>query len=405
MANKYVITSEYVSNGHPDKVADQISDCLLDTYIEQDPNTRAGIETMVKDNIVVIGGEVKSKANIDVEGVIREVVDSIRYPISHNLRGDNVKVINLIGKQSYEISRGVDKENGCEIGAGDQGFMVGFASDETPTLLPLGVYVARQICQGIVKVNGFGPDAKTQVAVEYGDRKPKIKSIVVSIMYDSNISIEEVRDRIKNSIFSNIVNNDKIMDGDVFFEYIKDNDIKLYINPNGPWYVGGPISDCGVTGRKIVVDQYGGYCNVGGGSFSGKDMTKVDRSGAYMCRYIAKNIVHAGLAKTAKVELSYIIGKAEPCNLNITLTNPVKSDKIKDLAHQIELYIMKNINLTPKGIICRFFKDGVVKPIFFNATYTGHFGFNNMLEWYPWENTDFSDDLKEYIKNVEVELS
>lgn len=402
MINKKIITSEYVSYGHPDKVADQISDALVDAYIEQDQNTRAGIETMIKDNIVVIGGEVNTNANIDVEHIVRNSINNVGYPSSHKLSGNDIKIINLIGKQSQEISKGVDKEECNCIGAGDQGFMVGFASNETNEYLPLGVYLARQICNAVCKIEGLGPDVKTQVCVEYGDRKPIVKSITVSSMHTEDYTVEKVRELINNTISTNHIGLNNVMNDEIHYEYIKDKNIDYFINVNGSWNVGGPISDCGVTGRKIVVDQYGGYCNVGGGSLSSKDMSKVDRSGAYMCRYLAKNIVDAGLADTAKVELSYVISEPQPCAIKVELTNPAETS-LTDLSYQIEKYITDNIDLTPKGIICRFFPNGI-KPIFYNTARNGHFGFNNVDEWYPWEKTDLSDDLRNYIEEKEISL-
>lgn len=402
MNSTKIITSEYVSYGHPDKVADQISDALLDAYLEKDCDTRAGIETMIKDNIVVLGGEVKSNAKIDVENIVRNVVNIIGYPESHKLSGDDIKIINLIGKQSPEISNGVDR-NDCDcIGAGDQGFVVGMASNETNECMPLGVYVARHICNNICLINGLGPDVKTQVCVEYGARRPKIKSIIVSTMHSEEVSLDDVKTLVKGAIITNQIDGAPIMDDEIFLEYIKNKDIEYYINVNGEWHIGGPISDCGLTGRKIVVDQYGGYCNVGGGAFSGKDMSKVDRSAAYMCRYLAKNIIDAELADEAKVELSYIISQPEPCAIKIDLTNPHKS-VITDLSKQIEKFIKDNVDLTPSGIICRFFPNGV-EPLFFNTARNGHFGFSNMSIWYPWEKTDLSDDLREYIKETEISL-
>ena len=402
MNNTKIITREYVSYGHPDKVADQISDALLDEYLTQDRDTRAGIETMIKDNIVVLGGEVKSKAKIDIENIVRSTINSINYPESHNLNGDDIKIINLIGKQSTEISNGVDRDDCDCIGAGDQGFVVGMASNETNEYMPLGVYIARQICKGVTFIDGFGPDVKTQVCVEYGARVPTIKSIIVSTMHSEYLNVEQVRATINELIKSNRIGVNNVMDDDIFFKYIKDKDIEYFINVNGEWNVGGPISDCGLTGRKIVVDQYGGYCNVGGGAFSGKDMTKVDRSGAYMCRYLAKNIVDAGLADEAKVELSYIISEPQPCAIKVELKNS-QATPITNLDRQIEKYIKENIDLTPKGIIDRFFPCGI-NPIFYNTARNGHFGYNDNGTYYPWERLDFSDNLREYIKEVELSL-
>lgn len=402
MNNTKIITSEYVSYGHPDKVADQISDALLDEYLTQDRDTRAGIETMIKDNVVVIGGEVKSKAKIDIEDIVRRTIDIINYPESHKLSGDDIKIINLIGKQSPEISNGVDRDDCDGIGAGDQGFVVGMASNETNEYMPLGVYVARQICKSVPLVEGLGPDVKTQVCVEYGARVPQIKSIIVSTMHSEELNVEKVREIINELIKTNRVGINNVMDDDIFFKYIKDKDIDYFINVNGEWNVGGPISDCGLTGRKIVVDQYGGHCNVGGGAFSGKDMSKVDRSGAYMCRYLAKNIVDAGLADEAKVELSYIISEPQPCAIKVELKGDYTTP-IANLDRQIEKYIKENIDLTPKGIIDRFFPCGI-NPIFYNTARNGHFGYNDNETYYPWESLDFSNNLREYIKEVELSL-
>lgn len=402
MGNTKIITSEYVSYGHPDKVADQISDALLDAYIEQDKNTRAGVETMIKDNIIVIGGEVKTKAKINIDEIVRNVMDNVGYPSSHHLSGEEVKVINLIGKQSNEISNGVDSDETDEIGAGDQGFVVGMASNETEQYLPLGVYIARQICNAVNIYDDFGPDIKTQVCVEYGGLHANVKTIIVSTMHNPIFHTKEIRAMIISNIKENLVLGNKIMDDVIFDEYIKGKNIEFIINENGDWNIGGPISDCGLTGRKIVVDQYGGYCNVGGGAFSGKDMSKVDRSAAYMCRYLAKNIVDAGLADEAKVELSYVISRAEPCSIKVDLVNPTNTE-IGDLSKQIEKYIKENISLSPNGIIKRFFPCGV-KPIFYNTARNGHFGYTFNDCWYPWEKLDLSDKLRDYITEVEISL-
>ena len=398
MKKKRTITSEYVSYGHPDKVADQISDALLDEYLAVDSCSRVGIETMIKDNIVVVGGEIKCDYNINVDHIIRNVLYNVNYPTSHKLDYNDIKIINLIGQQSHEISQGVDKnDDDNTIGAGDQGFVVGYASNETKAYLPLGVYLARQICNGITKIDGLGPDAKTQVSVEYGGRKAVVKSIVVSTMHSEELSVEEVRKLIREMIETNRVGNDNVMDDETHLEYVKDKPIKYYLNENGVWNIGGSISDCGMTGRKIVVDNYGGYCNVGGGCFSGKDMSKIDRSGAYMARYLAKNIVDAGIAAEAKVTLSYVISKPEPYAIDVELNGEMNS-KIVDLSNQVKLFIEKNIDLTPNGIICRFFGKGGTRPIFYNTARNGHFGFNDNNQDYPWEKIDISSDIADYMQ-------
>lgn len=397
---KSVITSEYVSYGHADKVADQISDALLDAYIEEDENTRAKIETMVKDNIVVVSGWVKTNSYVDVEKVIRIAMENVAYPESHNLNGNDIKIINLIDKKTEEISIGDDKDD-CDLNV-DQGFMVGFASNETNEFLPLGVYLAREICKGVNMLYSLGPDVKTQVCVKYDGSRPKVESITVSTMHSEEISVYEVRTLVKELIKRNRVRNEHVMDDDIHNSFIANNSkIKFHINENGVWNIGEPMSDCGLTGRKIVVDQYGGYCNVGGGSFSGKDMSNLDRSATYMCRYLAKNIVNTDLADAAKVELTYVGSKYEPCVINVELINPVNSSI--GLKRCIEKYIKDNFDLTPKGIICKFFPCEI-KPIFYNTARNGHFGYNDNDTYYPWERLDFSDKLKGYVDEKELSI-
>lgn len=364
---------EYVSFGHPDKIADQISDALLDEYLKQDKNSRCGIETMVKDNVVVIGGEVHSNAVVNHEEVIKNVYETIKFPPNHNLTSDNLKIINLIGQQSQEIHNGVDKET--EIGAGDQGLMYGYACDETPTYMPLGSYLSKKICDDIASLNEMeiGPDVKTQVIIDYDENgKSKVLSILVSAMHQC--SIELMRDIVSTRIKNNLVG----IDEKIFVEQ-HINEVKLDINPCGSWNIGGPISDCGVTGRKLVVDNYGSYCEIGGGAASSKDMTKVDRSAAYMARYIAKNIVANGLAKTAKVSLSYMIGVAKPCSFDIILDDNTNKNKIIE-------WVLNNVDLTPSGIINRF--NGT-EPQYLNTARYGHYGNNSM----PWEKNDLKIDI------------
>ena len=332
-----VITSEYVSFGHPDKLADQIADAILDNLIEQDKKTRAGIEVLVKDNVVVLGGELTTNAVVNYDSIVRDVFYDVNYPESHGLKPEQIKVINLIGKQSQEIHQGVDRSE-TVIGAGDQGFCVGYASNETDCYMPLGHYLAKTICNYVSKCKGLGPDTKSQVVVGYDDdEQPTVLSILVSTMHNNDFSLSDVRHIVENAITSNICN----MDANVYEKYIKDKDIQVDVNPCGSWNIGGPVSDCGVTGRKIVVDQFGGYANVGGGAFSGKDFTKVDRSAAYMARYLAKNIVAAGIADNAKVELAYMIGVPEPCAINIEL------NRNQELACELKDWILNNVDTTP----------------------------------------------------------
>ena len=386
--SKKIITSEFVSSGHPDKIADVIGDALLDEYLKVDKDTRAGIEVMVKDNVVVLGGEVTSLAKIDYDTIIRKIYDVYNFPSSHNLNGKDIKIINLIGKQSTEIHSGVDKSD-TEIGAGDQGFVVGFASNDTDVYMPLGHYLAKKICQYVSSQREYelGPDTKTQVIIERDTETNEnvVKSILVSTMHQCDL--ETCRSFVKKAILFNNVG----IENDLFIKYVADKDIKIDVNPCGSWQIGGPVSDCGVTGRKLVVDQYGGYCNIGGGNLSAKDYSKVDRSAAYMARYIAKNIVAANIANTAKVEISYMIGVCEPCSLNIELdANKEKSNEIKEWVKEI-------VDLTPYGIMQ---KMKYAYPRNEKVQYMGYYGYNvenndNLSRMFPWENLDLVEKLKE----------
>ena len=387
---KRTIASEYVSFGHPDKIADQISDALLDAILLQDSNPRTGIEVMVKDNVVVLGGEINTTAHIDYDSVVRRVFKKFNFSSEHGLSPEKIKIINLIGKQSPEIHNGVDKKGG-EIGAGDQGFVVGFATNETEEFLPLGYYIAKKICTYVSKkMEGVGPDAKSQVIVTYDENgNSTIDSILVSTMHGESVSLSYIRENVADAIVCN-----KVGFSDVVYKKIVDGFSKrlnIMVNPCGEWRMGGPVSDCGLTGRKIVVDQYGGYCNVGGGAFSGKDMTKVDRSAAYMARYLARNIVGSGICNNAKIEISYTIGVPEPSSLNIEMDiNREKSEKIKT-------FILENIDLTPKGIMERF-RHSI--PRYEHLAEYGHFGNGKNATYYPWEVNDFSEKLKVYLENT-----
>ena len=328
-----------------------------------------------------------TNAEVNYDKIVRGVFADVNYPASHGLKPEQIKVINLIGKQSQEIHQGVDRSETI-IGAGDQGFCVGYASNETNCYMPLGHYLAKTICNYVSTYNNLGPDVKSQVVVGYdNDEQPTVLSILVSTMYDKGLSLLVVRRIVEDAIVFNYSN----MDVDVYEKYIKDKYIKIDINPCGSWHTGGPVSDCGVTGRKIVVDQFGGYANVGGGAFSGKDFTKVDRSGAYMARYLAKNIVAAGIADNAKVELAYMIGVPEPCALNIEL------NRNQERVCELKEWILKNVDTTPYGIIKRF--DGFY-PRNYHLARNGHYGQTDgsMLwevnkKYYPWEMTDLADKL------------
>ena len=380
-----LVVSEFVSYGHPDKIADQIADALLDEFLKGDKNTRAGIEVLVKDHIVVLGGEINSLTTINYNDVVRNVFLHLDFPDNHKLSPNDIIIINLIGKQSEEIHNGVDKTE--ETAAGDQGFMVGYASVETPVYMPLGHYIAKKICKYVAQKKCCGPDTKTQVIVEYNDMDEAvgIHSILVSTMHQC--TLEDVRETVKKSIEQNLME----IDEDIYTDFIKDKDIKIDINPCGEWHIGGPVSDCGVTGRKLVVDSYGGYCNIGGGNYSGKDLSKVDRSGAYMARYIAKNVVASGFCDKCRVTLSYMIGVSEPCSLEIDVNR--NTEKLPLL----KKWICNNVKLTPKSFINRFSSTS-----FYHTSKEGHFGYNvekdNLLEEvYPWEKLDMVEDLKKFV--------
>ena len=389
---KRTIVSECVTNGHPDKIADRIADNILYEFNKVDKNVRAGIEVMVKDNIVVLGGEISSTGKIDYDSVVRRVYSELNFPQNHGLEPDRIKIINLIGKQSPEIHQGVDKSEDV-IGAGDQGFVTGFATNETPTYLGLGHYIAKCICKFIEESQFLGPDAKSQVIVDYDDnRNAELKSILVSTMHNDALdNVEDVRIHIEECIKKNLVGFDK----GIYEKFILNPGWKLDINPCGAWHIGGPVSDCGVTGRKIVVDQYGGYCKVGGGALVGKDLTKVDRSAAYVARYLAKNIVASGICDCAKVELSYMIGVPEPSSVYVWM------NRNKELENSVVDVIKKNIDLTPIGIIRRFGENTL--SYIFIAQY-GHYGVPEMyftdkefgFDVYPWEKTN----IKELFQNL-----
>ena len=390
---KRTVVCEYVGFGHPDAVADQISDALLDEFLKQDANTRAGIEVMVKDNIVVLGGEVKSKGKIDYDSTVRKVFDSLPYPANHHLSTDDIKVLNLIGNQSPEISKGVDKENGT-VAAGDQGFVVAMATNETEDYMPLGMHIAKKICQYVASQTalGFGPDCKSQVITIYDEKgQAYIDSILVSTMHQGNLDAD------RKTIETMIRHNRMGFSDYVLTKYFlcTAHKPKIIINPNGEWRIGGSVSDCGITGRKIVVNQFGGYCSVGGGNIGGKDLSKIDRSAAYMCRYLAKNIVAAGISDTAKVELSYMIGVHQPSSINIEL------NRSQDLAGDIIQWIKDNVDLSPSGIIKRY--DGG-SPRYYNTALHGHYGKTDeemkdaeTAKLYPWEKTDLVGGLLHFL--------
>jgi S-adenosylmethionine synthetase len=378
-----LITTECVSFGHPDKVADQISDAILDAYLAQDKDAKIAVETMVKDQIVVLGGEVTSKAVVDIDKVVREAVKEVGFTKEQGFYWEDIKILNLIGKQSPEINRAV-VHNDEELGAGDQGFMVGYAINDTPNAMPVGMYVARKLCDYVVKVKGLGKDLKTQVTVEEFDSNVKrIDAILISTMHNlKEYNLEQLTAFLKDSILTNKMG----LENNIFG--LIDVNTKIFINPAGSWSIGGPVADCGLTGRKIVVDQYGASCTVGGGAFSGKDYSKSDRAGAYLCRYVAKNIVKAGIAHECKVEIAYMIGVAEPVSVNLEMHDSNKQ-KI-EISEELKEQILNMFPLTPSKIIKKF---SMKEPMYFQTAKNGHFG-NEIM---PWEQTDLAEKLKSII--------
>ncbi len=370
---KRLITSESVSYGHPDKVSDIISDSILDAFLEQDPKSKVAVETMVKDNTVVLGGEVKSTATIDYNKVVRACVKDIGYTdAEHGFYYKNLTIINLVGEQSPEINKAVELDD--IVTAGDQGFMTGYATNETPNYMPLGMYIARKLVDFVCTIKHLGPDVKTQVTIEESDSGNRVDNILISTMHTTNLSVDRVRE-----ILTLFIRENKMELSQEIFNLI-DEDTKIHVNPAGTWNIGGPVSDCGMTGRKIVVDQYGPYCPVGGGSLSSKDPSKIDRSGAYLCRYIAKNIIASGIADKCKVEIAYMIGVAEPASLNIDTFNECNDEKLYDIVKKI-------FPMTPQEIIDYF---DLTKPIYQKTAKYGHFGNDTM----PWEQLDKISEIQ-----------
>lgn len=382
MSRHYFFTSESVSEGHPDKVSDQISDAILDAILTQDPKSRVACETLVTTGLVVIAGEITTKAYVDFPDVARQTVKRIGYDSSD--MGFDYKtcaVINTIDRQSPDIAMGVDSSSTKEMGAGDQGLMFGYAVNETQELMPLSLSLSHKLVQTMAshrknKMVGFlRPDSKSQVTVEYQGRDVKrVDAIVISTQHSESASQGDIQGYVREQLIPEVIPS----------KYI-DSKTKFFINPTGRFVVGGPQGDCGLTGRKIIVDTYGGHGAHGGGAFSGKDPTKVDRSAAYVARHIAKNIVKAGLAEKILVQLSYAIGVAEPTSVMIEDYGTAKVD-----VKRIEAAIPKIWNLKPSGIIQSL---DLLKPIYSKTAAYGHFGREDM--GFTWEITDKVDHLKE----------
>ena len=381
----YIFTSESVSEGHPDKVCDQISDAILDSYLEQDPNSRVACETLIKNNTVIVAGEITSSGMPNIEEVIRDTVNEIGY--NHDdlgFNGSNCEIQNLISKQSLDIAQGVNEGEGEDLdqGAGDQGLMFGYACSETPVLMPAPINLSHELVlkQSEVRKNGelswLRPDAKSQVSVVYKDDRKTVdyvSAIVLSTQHDEDIPQDEIKAKVREKIINPIIPT----------EWIKKN-TKIYINPTGKFVIGGPVGDCGLTGRKIIVDTYGGMARHGGGAFSGKDPSKVDRSAAYACRYVAKNIVAAGLAERCEVQVSYAIGIAEPTSITV---DTLGTGNLPE--NEISQIVRDNFDLRPKNLINLL---DLKRPIYKNTASYGHFGREN--KDFSWENTDISSQIK-----------
>ena len=381
MSEYSVFTSESVSEGHPDKMADQISDAILDAILKDDSNARVAVETMVKTGMVIVAGEVRTNTYVDLEDLIRDVVLGIGYNSSDvGFDGASCAVLNSIGKQSADIAMGVDEADNKDLGAGDQGLMFGYASNETDVLMPAPIQYSHRLVERQAEVRKAGslpwlrPDAKSQVTMHYADGKPvAVDAIVLSTQHDPSISLKDLREAVMEEIIKPVIP----------AEWIH-SDTKFHINPTGNFVIGGPVGDCGLTGRKIIVDTYGGMARHGGGAFSGKDPSKVDRSAAYAARYVAKNIVAAGLAARCEIQVSYAIGVAEPTSISV---NTFGTGKIDD-ARIVEL-IRAHFDLRPRGIVDML---DLKRPIYQRTASYGHFGRNDAE--FPWEATDKAEMLR-----------
>ena len=393
---KRLFTSESVTEGHPDKVCDAVSDAILDALMEQDPMSRVACETAACTGFVLVTGEITTSAYVDIPKIVRDTVKEIGYDRSeYGFDGNTCAVFTAIDEQSSDIAMGVDKalearENKMSdaeleaIGAGDQGMMFGYATNETPELMPYPISLAHKLALQLTKVRKDGtlkylrPDGKTQVSVEYdeNDKPVRLEAVVLSTQHDPDVTQEQIHTDIKKYVFDPILPADMV-----------DEDTKFFINPTGRFVIGGPHGDAGLTGRKIIVDTYGGYARHGGGAISGKDCTKVDRSAAYAARYVAKNIVAAGLADKCEIQLSYAIGVAQPTSIMVDTfgTGKLSDEKLVDI-------IRENFDLRPAGIIKML---DLRRPIYKQTAAYGHFGRNDLN--LPWEATDKTDVLKKYL--------
>ncbi len=382
MSQDFIFTSESVSEGHPDKIADQISDAMLDAILAQDPKARVACETLVKTGMVLLAGEITTSAWVDAEQLVREVVRDIGYDDpAIGFDWQSCAVLQAIGKQSPDIARGVDEAENKDLGAGDQGLMFGYACDETDALMPAPIYYAHRLVQRQAELRKakvlpwLRPDAKSQVTLRYEDNRPvAVDAVVLSTQHAPDIPQSAIREAVIDEIVLKVIPREWIHSGTKFF-----------VNPTGQFVIGGPVGDCGLTGRKIIVDTYGGMARHGGGCFSGKDPTKVDRSAAYMGRYVAKNIVAAGLAERCEIQVSYAIGVAEPTSISIETfgTGKIAESRLVEI-------VREHFDLRPRGLIEEL---DLLRPIYRKTAAYGHFGRSEPE--FTWERTDKADSLRE----------
>ncbi len=381
MSKDFIFTSESVSEGHPDKLADQISDAVVDALLAQDPKSRVACETMVKTGMVILAGEITTNAWVDTEELVRKVVCEVGYDNGEvGFDGKTCAVINAIGKQSADIAMGVDDSEDHEQGAGDQGLMFGYASNETDVLMPAPLTYSHRLVERQAKIRKnntlpwLRPDAKSQITFRYENHKPvAIDAVVLSTQHAPDIGGKQLEEAVMDEIIIPTLPKEWLHAGTQYF-----------INPTGQFVIGGPVGDCGLTGRKIIVDTYGGMARHGGGAFSGKDPSKVDRSAAYMARYVAKNIVAAGLADRCEIQVSYAIGIAEPTSISVETFGTGKIDEVKMVA-----IIREHFDLRPKGLIAQL---DLLRPIYKKTAAYGHFG--RTEDSFSWEKTDKVDALK-----------